>query len=202
MFNLSYPFGSGTKEDPFRVPYVKNGKDHLFKVPLAKAVLKSTHGEDDSTLFLFSGGSQEYISYGGQVSTPTDRGVEIEFPFYSRDKNPSKLDMFLTRAIKFGSRVNGKFNNSMRLTDPAFQTGNWGEGNYYCTTMGLEEYEKYVESLVVEPDVIVEEGAVAIIEVDPPELEEEEGDYDEVIVILDNLTREFEDLTGTLRRMK
>lgn len=170
MFKLKYPFGSGTKEDPFRVPFVPPNKTGTAIVPKAKIFMASSHGPDDPDLYLFSSRSEKFIGVGGLVMEDVPGlGVRAEVPFYCRSEMEGDIDTVTVRAFKFKGRSNsGQLISGYRLMDQKFASDKWGEMVFFCTPMSVAEYDQYLSDFVtpaVEPGETPEEPEIDSAEV-------------------------------------
>lgn len=147
--------GTGTKEDPFRIPVVPYVKTKL-KPLYADVEVTSTHGTMLAELFIVSFGTEKYISVGGGTKTLTGNTLKMNIPLYAREHftEPEKIRMI---PIKYSDRVHGKMERGYRELDPDHTAADgWSGNEYYAisyTEAEMVEYAKQFEPVVeVKPE--------------------------------------------------
>lgn len=183
-FKLNFTHGgSGTKEDPFRIPIIPFVKTPLKPLKCSYTAT-SSHGEPKQELFLVGVGTSGKFGVGNSNQKLSENGQTVtgEFLFYGREKftEPERL---VVRAIKYERKVNGQLVSGVSLQEPGRFTWNGNYNEYWFVSFTDEEQAAYEASFA--PTAEEEKPALVENREIPPKVVEVEVTIQDIIDDLD-----------------
>lgn len=176
MFKFSYNVGSGTKDDPYRIPFVPYGRINADNVQPAygKIEMSSDNGNiDDIDLYVVGFGTSGKFS-AGQSNKKLENGIlTLDVDLAVRTKFDGTQTLMVS-AVKYAEKINGYNLRGKSEYDEQYPHPTaWGRSLYYFSMFTDQEQleweskfkSKPVTDTIVEPIIVKNDDELTVEDV-------------------------------------
>lgn len=158
MFKFSYNVGSGTKDDPFRIPFVPFGNlnTNNTQPAIARVEMSSDNGNvNDIDLYVVGFGTSGGFSEGQSNKKLTDGILTLDVDLAVRTKFEGTHTLMVS-AVKYAEKVNGYNIRGKSEWDENYPHPTaWGRSLYYFAMFTEEEQKEWEAKFAPKPEPVV-----------------------------------------------